>query len=146
MALPATKACRHRLHTILEPLLVAPAGPAEAVVRFRTADLDQKSPLVVITTARATLTKEVKGSFWASRAFLIVCLARYEDQASEETAEDALDQMDDIIIEALGGSANQVNELWQALDLMQDERDSISLGGADYRQSLFVVRLEVYNR
>jgi hypothetical protein len=34
--------------------------------------------------------------------------------------------MDDIIIEALGGSANQVNELWQALDLMQDERDSIS--------------------
>jgi hypothetical protein len=146
MSLPTTQACRHRLHTILQPLLVAPTGPAEAVFRFRTGDFEQKSPITVITTARSQLQKELRSSFYARRSFLIVNLARYEDQASEETAEDALDAIDDIIIEALGSAASQVNELWTALDLAQDERDSIKLGGADYRHSLFIVTVEVHNR
>jgi hypothetical protein len=146
MALPSTKACRQALADILGPLLLAPAGPAEALFAYRTADFNQKSPVVVITTHRARPHKEVRQAFWGTREFLIVSMARYSSPASEEAAENVLDVIDDIIIDTLGGDEHQVNALWSALDLLQDQRDSIQLGGADYRHSLFVVTLEVYPR
>ena len=138
----ATKDSRHLLHTLIVAAVDGNGVDALDIHRFRTAAFSAAPTHLVISTDGFLADQETANDVGPGYFFFIQVLARYNDEASKEAAEDALDDLDDLLIPAL--SAAQGTDVWDTLSFIgQTRRGSVKYGSHNYRVSQIKIKLEI---
>lgn len=136
-----TKSLRHALHTRITTLMDGNGIEAADIHRFRTARLSSNPTHIVITSHRDHTEPFTQSDVETNYQYLIHILARYNDLASEEAAEDFIDDAGDLIIEGLG--AAQETDAWDTLIFhLPFFNRSVRLG-ADYRMKTIIAELKL---
>lgn len=135
------KECRQYLHALIVLALAGNGVEAGDIYRYRTATFGNNPTHVVVSTDGFLPRRETANDEWPGYFFIIQTLARYNDEASKEAAEDALDDLDYLLIPAL--SAAQGTDYWDTLSFIgQTRRGSVRYGSHNYRVSQLKIKLE----
>jgi hypothetical protein len=136
------KECRQHLHTLVAAALDGNGILAADIHRYRTANFSNNPTHCVISTDGFMADFETANDVGPGYIFFVQLLARYNDEASKEAAEDALDDLDYLLIPALSDA--QGTDYWDTLDFIgQTRRGSVRYGSHNYRVSQIKIKLEI---
>ncbi len=137
------KECREEIHAILVANLVGNGIEAVDIHKFRTGRFRDETPIhAVVTTHKLNTQPLNQGDQLPMYQFKILIAARYNDAASELAAEDALDLLELLAIEALAPA--NASSVWEALDFLPSpERTSVPFNGKTYRVAQQLVNVEI---
>lgn len=123
---------REALHTAVTDLLDGNGIEAADIKAYRTANFGAApthcimGTLRMTTEATATLSEGDPGFY-----YFIQLLARYNDEASQEAAEQMLDDMTFILLDGLAEHA--VGDEWETLDILgSPDRTAVRYGSSHY--------------
>ena len=130
------KTIRHQLHSAIVAALSDYAGinPAD-IHRFRTSRWTAERATHMVLSTHQTGADLIDGRI----VMVMQVLSRYNDKASEEAAEDALDDIESILLPAL--LLQQDTAHWVTLDISDGSRASVAYDGATYRLGQHLVRI-----
>lgn len=137
------KECREAIHTILTAELVGNGIEAADIYQYRTARFRDEYPIhAVVTTHKINTQPLNQGDQLPMYQFKILIAARYNDAASELAAEDALDLLELLAVEALAPA--DASDVWESLDFLPSpERTSVPFNGKNYRVAQQLVNVEI---
>lgn len=135
--------CREEVHAILVNNLVGNGIEANDIYKYRTARFRDDFPVhAFVTTHRLSAMPLNQGDQLPSFQYRIMIFARYNDQASELAAEDALDLLELLAIQSLAPA--EASNLWESVEfLLSPERTSINVNGKNYRVAQQLIKLEI---
>jgi hypothetical protein len=141
------KDCRELLASLLSTALVGTGLPAQIVTDYQLADLSGQSPVVCVSSGRATHPPFTARGRRARVELVVDVFVLYSDPSgtyTESVAEDVLDAIEAGIAGVV--SANQVNDTWSALDYTgPTEVSFLILGGDSYKTERTTLDVEVYS-
>ncbi len=137
------KEMRHELHRIISGALAGNGVEAADIYRYRTARFrDEAATHVVVTTHKLGADPLNQGDQLPYYFFRVMFFARYNDAASEEAAEDAIDNLEILAIASLAPA--QENDLWESLDFLDGpERTSLQIVSKTYRFAQQIIKVEI---
>lgn len=137
------KEARAHLAGQLAGALVGAGKPAQAVYDYRVGDFQGQSPVVVVSSGGSNRERFTFRGTKPSFELTIHVFVLYADEAgtwTEENAEDALDDIEEVIAETL--TANQRTNYWEAISFVEpSQTGSVMVGGKEYRTEVISVRL-----
>lgn len=137
------KDCRHHLHSLIVAALAGNGIEATDIHRFRTANFSSNPTHGVISTDGILPDRETVNDVNPGYFFFVQLLARYNDEASKEAAEDAIDDLEYLLIPTLSAAAAGT-DYWDTLDFIgQSRRGSVRYGSHNYRVSQIKIKLEI---
>lgn len=137
------QAIRHQLHQLITSAIVGHGIAVEDVYPYRTARFRDAAPThAVITTHRLSASPLTQGEQLPHFLFRVMVFARYNDQASEAAAEEALDSLEMLSLTALASA--EADDLWESLDFLDGpERTSVEVLGKFYRLAQQIIKVEI---
>lgn len=133
---------RQALHTAVTTLLDGNGMEAADIKPYRTANFGANPSHCIMGTLRMT-TEEMLTLSDAEPGFyyFIQLLARYSDEASQQAAEDLLDDLTTLLITGL--TAHTVGDAWETLDILPSpDRTAVRYGSSPYLVQQINVKLE----
>ena len=138
----STKTIRHALHTAVVALAGGNGVDTADIHRFRTARFSSNPTHIVISSHVTTGDEFTQSDIESGYFYLVQILARYSDLASEEAAEDAIDDIGDLLIEGLG--SHDAGDAWDGLDFDQPRpNSSFRIGDSNYRLKTIIVQIKL---
>lgn len=136
------KSGRHALHDRVVELLDGQGIEASDIKRFRTARFSDNPTHIVIGTLFGAAPPETFDDTDIELHYFIQGLARYKDEASEEAADDALDDMQHILLTNL--PEHTAADEWETLDIVgRPPRTARKIGSHNYK--IFEIRVKLEN-
>ena len=134
---------RHELHRVLTDALAGNGVEAADIYRYRTARFrDEAASHVVVTTHKVGADPLNQGDQLPFYFYRVMIFARYNDAASEEAAEDAIDNLEILAIASLADAEEE--DLWESLDFLDGpERTSLQIVGKSYRFAQQIIKVEI---
>lgn len=132
---------REALHTAVTALLSGNGIQAGDIKAYRTANFGPNPTHCIMGTLRlaadaAGTLSEAEPGFY----YFIQLLARYSDEASQEAAEDALDDLTQLLADGL--VEHVVGDEWETLDILgSPDRTAVRYGSSHYLVQQFNVLL-----
>ncbi len=140
MATLTLKSGRLALHTQVVTLLAGNGVDATDIKRFRTARFSDNPTHIVVGTLFMEAQPETASDIDPSFHYFIQGLARYADEASEEAADDVLDDMQHLLITGLGEHSS--TDPWETLDIVgTPPRTARKIGSHNYK--IFEIRIKL---
>lgn len=132
---------RQALHARVTELLAGNGIEASDIKRFRTARFSDNPTHVVISTLFMEVNELTASDTDPGFHYFVQILARYNDEASEEAAEDALDNLQYLLLTGL--SPQTPDDVWESLTINQSPpRSSRRYGSHNYRVCELRIKLE----
>ncbi len=137
------KECRVEVHRLLDNALNGNGVLSADIYKFRTAKFrDEAATHVVVTTHKIRAEQLTQSEQLPYYMIRILVLARYNDKASEEAAEDALDNLEYLAVTTLADG--NVSSVWEALGFLEGpERTSVIFAGKNYRMAQQLIKVEI---
>jgi hypothetical protein len=137
--------CREEIHRLLTDTLPGNGVEAADIYAYRTARFRDEYPVhIFVTTHKIWVEPLTQSDQLPHYFFRIFFAARYNDQASELAAEDALDLLELLTVQTL--AAAETTAVWEALNFLSGpERTSMEILGKFYRTAQQIVQVEITN-
>lgn len=137
------KQAREYLAGQLQGALVGTGLPAQAVYAYQVGDFQGQSPVVVVSsggTLRERFTFKGTKPSYTLTVHVFVLYADETGAWTEENAEDALDDIEELIAGVL--AANQRSPYWEAISARApSQTSSVMVGGKEYRTEITSLEL-----
>ncbi len=137
----ARKTVRKSFAALLTSALVGTGKLAYTVKAYRWGGIQGQSPVVIVSsygTLRQPLTFQGTRPAYQLQVDVFVTYSTEDATYTEETAEDLLDDIEQVIAGVI--AANQRNTNWEAITQSDwSTREDIAIGGADYIREYMIV-------
>ncbi len=145
MTVASRRTARIALADLLETVLVGDGLPAQAVYSYRVGDFQGASPVVVVTSGPAERRRANFGAEYRTivTLYVYVFVVYSAPGWTEEDAENAIDDIECRLADALLTSTRH-EPYWTQITYGAPTRHaSVSIGGVEYRQEVFTLTVEV---
>lgn len=137
---------RRELAALLEPALVGPDKPTQAVYHYQAGDFAGRTPVVVVASGAANHEPNGFGCDRTTFQLLVFVFVAYAVPGSgwtEEDTEDALDDIEALIAEVI--SANSRTDAWTKIEYAAPtDPAAVVIGGVEYRRELMTFDVQLF--